>query len=100
LSMLTQLCRWYREYLKHRKASFEYKKRSREKGSFGSLTKAQEARIQQEITGKMPDLCKLNFDLWTHRAIQPLIKQLRGKDMPVRTIGDYLKRWVLHHKSH
>lgn len=85
--------RWYRDYLKRGKASFEYKKRGREKGSFGSLTKAQEARIQQEITDKMPDQCRLNFALWTRRAIQQLIKQLWGKDMPIRTIGDYLKRW-------
>lgn len=85
--------RWYRDYLKRGKASFKYKKRGREKGSFGSLTKAQEARVQQEITDKMPEQCKLNFALWTRRAIQQLIKQLWGKEMPIRTIGDYLKRW-------
>ena len=85
--------RWYRDYLKRGKDSFEYKKRGREEGAFRSLTKAQEARIQQEITDKMPDQCKLNFALWTRRAIQQLIKQLWGKNMPIRTIGDYLKRW-------
>ncbi|BBO72618.1 hypothetical protein DSCW_00350 [Desulfosarcina widdelii] len=36
---------------------------------------------------------KLPFALWTRIAVQQLIKQLWSVTMPVRTVGDYLKRW-------
>tara|TARA_R110001606_G_scaffold366490_1_gene521700 strand:+ start:10732 stop:11094 length:363 start_codon:yes stop_codon:yes gene_type:complete len=49
--------------------------------------------VQLEITDKMPSQCKLAFALWARRTVQPLIKQLWGKDMSIRTIGDYLQRW-------
>lgn len=84
---------WWRAYLKEGEASFIYKKRGRIEGDQRSLTKAQEARVQSEIMDKMPGQCKLAFALWTRRAVQQLIKQLWGKDMPIRTVGDYLQRW-------
>ncbi len=36
---------------------------------------------------------KLPFCLWTRIAVQQLIKQLWAIDMPIRTVGEYLKRW-------
>ena len=42
---------------------------------------------------KCPDQLKLPFTLWTRFAVQQLIKQLWAIDMPIRTVGDYLKRW-------
>jgi transposase len=84
---------WCRAYEKEGEASFTYKKRGRIEGDQRSLTEAQEDRVQREITDKMPGQCKLAFALWTRRAVQQLIKQLWGKDMPIRTVGDYLQRW-------
>lgn len=35
----------------------------------------------------------MNFALWTRRAVCELIKQELGLSMPIRTCGEYLKRW-------
>ena len=42
---------------------------------------------------KCPDQLKPPFALWTRNAVQQLIKQLWAIDMPIRTVGEYLKRW-------
>jgi transposase len=36
---------------------------------------------------------KLPFSLWTRIAVQQLVKQLYSIQMPIRTVGEYLKRW-------
>ena len=36
---------------------------------------------------------KLDFALWTRDAVRQLIQQEAGFDMPIRTVGEYLKRW-------
>src|SRR3546814_3615816 len=41
----------------------------------------------------MPDQLKLGFTLWTRDAVRELIRQRCGFLMPVRTVGEYLKRW-------
>lgn len=41
----------------------------------------------------MPDQLKLTFALWTRRAAAELIEQPFGLKLPVRTMGEYLKRW-------
>lgn len=38
---------------------------------------------------------KLSYALWTRKAVQELIQQESGIDMPIRTVGEYLKRWGL-----
>jgi hypothetical protein len=57
------------------------------------LTPEQEKEIQKKITEKTPDQLKMNFALWTRRAVCELIKHDYGLSMPVRTCGEYLKRW-------
>ena len=39
------------------------------------------------------------FALWTRIAVQQLIKNLWDIDMPVRTVGEYLKHWGLTPKK-
>ena len=34
-----------------------------------------------------------SFALWTRRAVADLICQQYGIDLPVRTVGEYLRRW-------
>jgi transposase len=57
------------------------------------LTAAQCRRIQRLITDKMPDQLKLPFALWTRHAVQELIQEQYGIALPLRTVGEYLKRW-------
>lgn len=84
--------RWHKEYYINKKG-FKVKKRGRKKGSQNILTPEQEKEIQRIIIDKMPDQLKLSFALWTRRAIQLLIYQTYKIDIPIRTIGNYLKRW-------
>lgn len=57
------------------------------------MTPAQEKDIQKAIIDKHPDQLKLDFALWTRGAVKQLIKQKCEIDMPIRTVGEYLKRW-------
>ncbi len=36
---------------------------------------------------------KMDFALWTRAAVMALIKQELAIELPVRTVGEYLKRW-------
>ena len=67
--------------------------RGRRFGDKRELTAEQEAGIQKLLVDKTPDQLKLAFALWTRDAVRLAIKQLYGKDLPPRTITDYLKRW-------
>ncbi|MCV6587550.1 MAG: IS630 family transposase [Marinobacterium sp.] len=85
--------RWCRAYEAEGQTAIKARKRGRRIGEWRQLSGAQEQRVIQEISDKMPDQHKLNFALWTRRAVQQLIKQLWGIQMPIRTVGEYLKRW-------
>ena len=57
------------------------------------MNQEHEKEIQKAVRDKNPDQLKLPFALWTRIAVQQLIKQLWRFEVPIRTIGDYLKRW-------
>jgi transposase len=63
------------------------------KGAGRSLTPKQENRIKGLIVDRLPDQLKMPFALWTREAVAMLIEREAGVKMPVRTVGDYLKRW-------
>lgn len=67
--------------------------RGRRHGAQRELTAEQEAGIQKLLVDKTPDQLKLSFALWTREAVRLAIKQRYGRDLPLRTITDYLKRW-------
>jgi transposase len=84
---------WWTLYQKEGKKALKIKQRGRPKGSCRTLTADQEKELQKAIRDKCPDQLKLPFALWTRVAVQQLIKQLWAIDMPIRTVGEYLKRW-------
>lgn len=67
--------------------------RGRKKGELRHLTQQQESRIRDKIKERRPEQLKLDFALWTREAVRQLIKNEIGLDMPIRTVGEYLKRW-------
>lgn len=69
------------------------KVRGRRKGANRKLTVEQETAVQKLLVDKTPDQLKLPFALWTRDAVRLIIKRLYHIDLPVRTMGDYLKRW-------
>lgn len=89
----TTIAKWCKAYQRKGVNAIRIKKRGRRMGSCRTLTLEQERQIQKTIYEKCPDQLKFPFALWTRKAIQQLIKQLCSFDMPVRTVGEYLKRW-------
>jgi transposase len=65
----------------------------RKLGESRHLTSEQEDRIKMMIQDKMPDQLKMHYALWTRKAVMELIEQEAGIKMPIRTVGEYLKRW-------
>ncbi len=50
-------------------------------------------RVRRCLPEKTPKQFLFEFVLWTRPAIQELIEYLCGMCMPIRTIGEYPKRW-------
>ena len=84
---------WWNLYKKGGKKALKIKKRGRPSGSCRTLTSEQEKEIKKMMVDKCPDQLKLPFALWTRTTVKQLIKQLWSIDMPIRTVGEYLKRW-------
>ncbi|RAU16922.1 IS630 family transposase [Nitrincola tibetensis] len=84
--------RWYKRYETGGFTAIAVQKRGPKKKQ-RRLTILQELHIIEAIFKQTPDQFKLSSALWTRRAIAQLIKQLWDIDIPVRTMGDYLKRW-------
>jgi transposase len=84
---------WWNRYKNEGKKAIKIKKRGRPVGSCRKLNKEQENEIRRAIRDKCPDQMKLPFALWTRQAVKQLIRKLWGIEVPIRTIGDYLKRW-------
>ncbi len=57
------------------------------------LNGEQSGRIRKMIVDNLPEQLKMPFALWTRKAVRELIYDLYGFWMPIRTVGDYLKRW-------
>jgi len=73
--------------------------RGRRLGSGRQLSVEQEQRLQRLLIDKTPDQLKLQYALWTHQAVQQLIKQETGLMLPIRSLGEYLSAGVLRFKS-
>lgn len=88
----TTVCAWYKTYEREGKQGIRAKKRGRKVGSCRTLSPDQEKQLKKLIQEKCPDQLKLPFAMWTRIAVQQLIKQLWTIEMPIRTVGEYLKR--------
>jgi transposase len=84
---------WWKLYKAGGRKALKIKKRGRQTGSCRTLKQEQEKDLKKTIVDKCPDQMKLPFALWTRGAVKQLIKQIWEIDMPVRTVGEYLKRW-------
>lgn len=89
----TTVCQWYKRYERQGEAGLRAQARGRQPGSGSRLTTTQARRIQGLITDKLPEQLKLSFALWTRQAVAQLIADQYGVLLPIRTVGDYLRRW-------
>ena len=84
---------WIKRYKSGGFSALAARKRGYKTGTNRDLSAAQESNIQALIKDKAPDQLKLDYALWTRKAVMELIKEQTGIDMPIRTVGEYLKRW-------
>lgn len=69
------------------------KKRGPTLGTNLQISVDQQSRIKKMLIDNDPEQMKLPFALWTREAVGLLIKQETGKDLDLRQVGRYLKRW-------
>ena len=81
--------RWLKLDAKHLKVN----RGGRKVGDARRLSADQEQMIRSMIVDKTPDQLKLDYVLWTRKAVGELVLTKLGIDLPIRTVGDYLKRW-------
>lgn len=62
-------------------------------GQKRTLSSEQELHIQRQICKNRPEQLKMDFALWSRPAVTQLVRQEYGIELPVRTMGEYLKRW-------
>jgi transposase len=85
--------RWWSAYQAEGPDGLPGARTGRPLGSGRALTDEQGRRIQQLIHENTPADLGVKAPLWSRAAVRDLIKKEHGIDMPVRTVGEYLKRW-------
>jgi transposase len=90
---------YYSLYKKEGNKVFKVKKAGRPKKSGKRLSDKDEQKIIRLLIDKNPKELKFKFALWTREAVKTLIKRELGIDLPISTVGDYLKRWQFTSKK-
>lgn len=85
--------KWYRQYKREGQSALLQKERGRQIGSGRTLSEPDEDKVSTAMVSGFPEDYGIDSSLWTRRAVQALIAQLCEVKMPIRTVGDYLKRW-------
>ena len=68
-------------------------RRGRRFGEKRTISLVDETLLRDEIIGTHPKQMALPFALWNRKAVQEAIKLRLNVDMPIRTVGEYLRRW-------
>jgi transposase len=87
------VCRWWASYVSGGVEGLPGERTGRPEGSGRTLTEEQGVHIQQLIDENSPNQLGIASPLWNRRAVRDLIHKEYGIGMPVRTVGEYLKRW-------
>ena len=87
------VARWWGLYRRGGWNALRVKRRGRRVGQQRRLSVEQERATRRCIQDKTPDQLKMPFALWTRRAVAELIETKHGITLPIRTMGEYLKRW-------
>jgi transposase len=85
--------RWCSRYDRGGQGALPGDRTGRPVGSGRLLTGEQERCIQQAIEAQSPQELEIPSALWTRQAVRELIQQRAGIRLPIRTVGEYLRRW-------
>jgi transposase len=84
---------WWHRYQAEGGSGLVSKKPGRAFLSGRILSMQQEWAVRTVVTHQTPAARGLPFALWSRRAVRDLIQAEYGIEMPIRTVGEYLKRW-------
>lgn len=84
---------WWSEYQDLGEAALHQQKRGNKLGGGRILRPDEEQQVQDLMQNHFPDELDIDSALWTRSATQALIEQVSGIKLPIRTVGEYLKRW-------
>ncbi len=87
------VCRWWCAYAEGGLEALPHDRTGRPPGSGRTLSDEQGRHLQQLLKEHSPEELGIPAPLWTRRAVRELIRKELDIDMPVRTVGEYLKRW-------
>ena len=82
---------WVKHY--NETGSFKSNKKGVKSEDKKLLSLSQEKSIQLMIVDKMPDQLKLDYALWTRKAVKELVEREFGVVLAINTMGDYLRKW-------
>lgn len=68
-------------------------RRGRRFGEGRTLALVDEVGLREWIVSGSPSALALPYALWSRRAVQQAVRVKFGIDMPIRTVGEYLRRW-------
>ena len=91
------VCRWWSAYADQGLDALPHDRTGRPVGSGRTLTDEQASHLQQLLDRHAPEELGIASPLWARRAVRDLIRREYGIAMPVRTVGEYLKRWGFQH---
>jgi transposase len=67
--------------------------RGRRFGEGRRLELTDEVGLRQWMLGRPPSALGLPYALWSRQAVQQAVKVKFGIELPIRTVGEYLRRW-------
>src|SRR3954451_7806873 len=85
--------RWCSQYDRGGQGALPGDRTGRPIGSGRLLDGQQEQGIRQAIETKSPQELEIPSALWTRQAVRELIRKRVGIRLPIRAVGEYLKRW-------
>ena len=85
--------RWWTAYAAGGLDAIPGDRTGRPVGSGRTLSDEQAGRIRDLIDEHSPEDLGIAAAVWSRKAVRDLIGAECGIDMPVRTVGEYLKRW-------
>jgi transposase len=85
--------RWWTAYTAEGLEALPHDRTGRPSGTGRTLDDEQAAHLQGLLDANSPEGLGIAAPLWSRRAARDLIHKEYGIWMPVRTVGEYLKRW-------
>lgn len=89
----TTVSGWWRQYQQEGEAALNQQPRGAKFGEGSTLSPTEEATVQRLLRSHFPDELNIDSALWTRTAVQTLVAYECSVEMPIRTVGEYLKRW-------